>query len=216
MPGCLSGAGGRTLLAGNNLVDHFLAHRLNRLSVVTAEQILELTGCHLISLAHQHIKHCLCADNLGGRRNQRRLTAVLTNSGDLFQHILVFIFCLLLFQLAYHVGQHTAGNLITQRIDVNTKYLGAHQAGCDAFLTVRTEVVRDLRQNFLIISCIVLGTLKGLHHNLCRRLGSTQSERRNGTVNDIHARLNCFQIRHGSHAGCVVRMQLDRELCALL
>ena len=57
-------------------------------------------------------------------QNQRRLTKVFPNLRDFLQHIVVLVACVLLFQLAYHVGKHTARNLIHQCLDVYAKNLG--------------------------------------------------------------------------------------------
>ena len=64
MSGSLCGTLRMTGLAGDNLVDNLLVHRLNGLTVVTAEQILKLACSHLVTLAHKDIEDSLCSDNL--------------------------------------------------------------------------------------------------------------------------------------------------------
>ena len=49
----------RTFLTGDNLVDNFLAHGLNSLTILTAKHCLGLLGSHLVTLTEQYIEDCL-------------------------------------------------------------------------------------------------------------------------------------------------------------
>ena len=122
---------------------------------------------------------------------------------------------MLLFQLAGQVGEHSTRNLVYQSLDIHAHVLRVQKSILQAFVAVRTEVIRNLLQKCHVQSGIIRRTLEGLNHNLCRGLGGSQSERGNRSINNIHTCLYRLQIGHGSHAGGIVCVQLDGKACGL-
>ena len=100
---------------------------------------------------------------------------------------------MLLFKLGSKVAEHSAGNLIKERLDVDAKVLRIQQAGLKSFVSERSEVICNLSQKLLIKSGVIRSTFEGFDHNFGGRLGSTQCEGRHCGINDIHACFYGFQ-----------------------
>ena len=99
---------------------------LDRQFAVLAEQhTFRFLGRHLVTFAADDVKHRLRADDLAGRRYERRITEVRSHSGNFFQNFKQSVLCALLFELAYEVAEHTARHLINKRVDVNFQYFRA-------------------------------------------------------------------------------------------
>src|SRR5699024_1397160 len=138
--------------------------------------VLCLFCYHLVTLTHKHVKYGLSTNDLRRWCNQRRLSQILTNSRNFFQNIVIFIFCMLVFQLRSQVGKHTAWHLIQKGLDIYSQVLRIQKAGIQSLITNRTEIIGNLCQQVLIKSRIIGSSFKGLYHNLCSWLGSSQSK----------------------------------------
>ena len=81
------------------LLLHFGIERLDGSTVLAGKNVLGLLGYHLVSLAHDDVKHSLCADDLRRRSDKRRLTEVFTHTRNFLKHFVELVFCVLFFQL---------------------------------------------------------------------------------------------------------------------
>ena len=72
----------------------------------------------LIALTGKHVLHGLRADELAGRRNERRIAHVLADARGLKQRLIEFVDLAEHFQLAQEVREHAAGDLIGQALGV--------------------------------------------------------------------------------------------------
>ena len=73
-------------------------------------------------------------------------------------------------QVSDHVGEHTAGNLVNQRLSVCSKALGVELAIVDVLLLDGLEIIVDLVDDLLIQSGVDAVLLESVEHCLCRRL----------------------------------------------
>ena len=122
---------------------------------------------------------------------------------------------MLLFQLGSQVRQHASRHLIQKRLDIDSQVLRIQQTAVQSFVTNRAEIICNLGEQRLIETGIIRSSSEGLYHNLCCRLRSSKSERRDSRINHVNARFYCFQISHGSHAGCIMAVELNRNLHSL-
>ena len=199
-----------------NLLHHLRIHRLYCTAELTGNELMRLLRNHLIALAGQDVHHCLCTYDLRRRGYERWLTEVLTNSRNFLENSVQLIDLASLVKLRDEVTEHTSRNLITKGVDINAEHLRGHKTRLQALLTIRLEVLGNLDELVYIDTCVVLGTLECLHHNVGRRLRSTKSERSGRGIDDICTRLYALQVGHGSHTGGVVGVDLDRKGGSLL
>ena len=96
-------------------------------AVVAEHEVGELAGQHLVA-AHQDVEDGLGADDLAGRRDQRRIAGVLADSRNLGEHLLDAVAGALLLELALHVGDHAAGNLAVEDLGLDADELGLELA----------------------------------------------------------------------------------------
>ncbi len=89
------------------------------------DKALEFLRHHLVALAQDHVEHSLCAHNLAGGRNKRRIAGIPAHTGNLLQHIVEAVFLAGVLQLLEQVREHAARHLIQQRIGVHAQHLRA-------------------------------------------------------------------------------------------
>ena len=96
---CRTAGGG--LFVTNDLLDERGIDRNGGFAVIASHNALEFLGHRLVTLAHDDVEHRLCTNDLGGRRNKRRVSHVRTNSRNLLQHLgkLVRLPCYRLLQI---------------------------------------------------------------------------------------------------------------------
>ena len=204
-------AGNHLVVANGHLAD-FLVHRSRELAVLAAQQTLGFVREGLVA-AEQHVHHRLRADDLGGRRDQRRIAEVLANLRDFSQHVVILVHRVELLELADHVGEHAARHLILQRVGVHAQHLARHepavllQTGGHA-----AEVRRALVHQLHVQARVVLGALERRAQGLGRRLAGALGHRAQGGIHDVAARLNRLENGHRAGTGGVVRVQVDRQL----
>ena len=204
-------AGDDLVVADRHLAD-FLVHRSRELAVLAAQQALRLVREGLIA-AEQHVHNRLRANDLRGRRNERRIAEVLTNLRDLSQHVVILVHRVELLELADHVGEHAARHLILQGVGVHAQHLARHepavllQTGGHA-----AEVRRALVHQLHVQARVVLGALERCAQGLGRRLAGALGHRAERGIHDIAARLNRLEDGHCAGAGGVVGVQVNRQL----
>ena len=96
------------------------------------------------------------------------------------------------------------------------RFLGFRSPSSRPLVSVGTEIIGDLRQQSLVEAGVVGSSLKGLHHDLCSRLGSTHGEGGHSAVDNVHACLHSLQVSHGSHAGGIMGVKLNGKVRGLL
>ena len=136
-------AAGDGLLALQDKVAELLLDGSGSLAVVAMDQALELLGDHLVALTHDDVKDSLGANDLAGRGDQRRVTGILTNAGNLLQNILELVFLAGVLQLLQHVGEHATRNLVQQGVGIDAQRLLVDLAIGDVLLTQFVEVSAD-------------------------------------------------------------------------
>ena len=94
-----------------------------------------------------------------GGGDQRRITCILTDAGDLGQHFVQLIFLACILQLLEHVGEHAAGHLIQQGVGIHAQALGADLAVGDVLLAQLCKVSADNVQLLQIQTGVVIGAL---------------------------------------------------------
>ena len=80
--------------------------------------------------------------------------------------------CLL--ELRDQIGEHTAGNLIEQGIDIHLQYLGIEETRLQIFFAEWSEIAADFVQLVQIKSGVIFGALQGGYNRLCGRLTGTE------------------------------------------
>ena len=110
-------------IAQNSLLQ-ILVHRTGSLAVLALDVGGDLLGDNFIALADQYISGGLSAAHLGERSSQRRITQVSTDTGNLFQHLVQAVDSIHLGQLRLQIGTHTAGDLMTNHINIHALKLG--------------------------------------------------------------------------------------------
>ena len=163
------------------------------MAVIAMNQALEFLGDHLIALAQQHIEHSLCAHDLAGGGDQRRIAGILAHGGNLFQHILQLILFTCLFQLIQQVAQHATGHLVQQRIGIHAQHFGAELAALEVFLTQLGKVLAHNIQLFKVKAGIVLSALQGGHQAFGRHMRGAQCQGADGGINDIRTGFDALQ-----------------------
>lgn len=94
-----------------------------QLAVFAAQHGLGLLGDHLVALAGDDVQHGLRADDLAGRRDQRGIAEVLAHARNLSEHVVVLVLLARLLELGDEVREHTAGDLIEERVRVDIQHL---------------------------------------------------------------------------------------------
>ena len=139
----VSRAAGDDLVIADALTADFLIYFTGQLAVLAAEQALGFLRDHLVALTHDDVKDSLGANDLAGRGDQRRVTGILTNAGNLLQNILEFVFLAGVLQLLQHVGEHATRNLVQQGVGIDAQRLLVDLAIGDVVLTQFVEVSAD-------------------------------------------------------------------------
>ena len=158
-------AAGNGLLVAKDLLGELGLDGSGSLAVVAVDQTLELLGNHLVALAHDDVEHRLRTNDLAGGGDQRRITCILTDAGDLGQHFVQLVFLAGILQLLEHVGEHTARHLIQQGVGVHAQALGADLAVGDVLLTQLCKVSAHDVQLLQIQTGVVVGALQGTDYD---------------------------------------------------
>ena len=118
---------GRSALHGLFVPDgprhDFFIERPGSPTVEAEEIILGFRGDDLVPLAlftREHVEGGLRADDLAGRRDERRIAHVFADTGDFVHHFFHSVQGVLFGQLRGEIGEHAAGNLGRQNFSVHT------------------------------------------------------------------------------------------------
>ncbi|CQI03663.1 Uncharacterised protein [Salmonella enterica subsp. enterica serovar Typhimurium str. DT104] len=166
-------------------------------------------GNGFVALAGQDVEHRLGADNLRGGGHQRDKAEVLAHAGDFRQHLVEFVRRVLLLQLAFEVGEHSARYLGHQ----NTAVVALQLAFKGVILFAHLAEVRgDIFQLQDIQPGVVFRAGKRCHQRFGGRVAVGGAHGRNRRVHAVDARFNGFQQRHLRHAGGGMTVQVQAYL----
>src|SRR5690554_1375162 len=178
-------------------------------TVLTLKDGSGFLGDRLVALASQYVQYRLGAHNLGRRRYQRDKAQVFTDLGNLGQYLVELVAGILLFQLAFHVGQHAA------------RYLGNQDAGIHALqatfelgvlLTHFAEVSRDFFQQDEVQTGIAVGTFQNRHNCLGGRMAVGHTHGGDGRIHVINAGFRRLDRRGGGHTGGGMALHVDGDI----
>ena len=125
-------------------------------AVQTEEVIFRFRRDDFVPLPGQHVECGLCADDLAGRRDKRRIAHVFANPRNLVQHFLHAVQRVLFGQLCSQVRQHAAGDLRGQDLRIDT---GEIALELTVLASDRSEVLCDRQECREVESCVVRGVL---------------------------------------------------------
>ena len=200
---------GDQLFTGQNQVGHFRVDRRRSTTVFAAGQVFDFARYDFVATEHD-VEGRHRTGNLTGRRDERRISEVGADFWHFFQHILIFVFHSLLFQLVEEVRQHAAGDLKREDFGVDIDRSVQFESFRDTFLD-GAEVVGDRVQIFFGDAGIPFRSFEGGDQRFGCRLRRTHGKGRQRTVDDIDAGFNRFQISHRGHAAGIMRMDIDRD-----
>ncbi|CQC79482.1 Uncharacterised protein [Salmonella enterica subsp. enterica serovar Typhimurium str. DT104] len=166
-------------------------------------------GNGFVALAGQDVEHRLGADNLRGGGHQRDKAEVLAHAGDFRQHLVEFVRRVLLLQLAFEVGEHSARYLRHQNAAVVALQLAFKGVILFAHLA---EVRGDIFQLQDIQPGVVLSTCQRRHQRFGGRVAVGGAHGRNRRVHAVDARLDSLQQGHLRHPGGGVTVQVQAHL----
>ncbi|CQC11326.1 Uncharacterised protein [Salmonella enterica subsp. enterica serovar Typhimurium str. DT104] len=166
-------------------------------------------GNGLVAFARQHVEHRLGADNLRGGGHQRDKAEVLAHAGDFRQHLVEFVRRVLLLQLAFEVGEHSARYLGHQNAAVVALQLAFKGVILFAHLA---EVRGDIFQLQDIQPGVVFRAGKRCHQRFGGRVAVGGAHGRNRRVHAVDARLDSLQQGHLRHPGGGVTVQVQAHL----
>ncbi|ETX35540.1 hypothetical protein SPFCAV_00059 [Salmonella enterica subsp. enterica serovar Gallinarum/Pullorum str. FCAV198] len=168
-------------------------------------------GNGFVALAGQDIEHRLGADNLRGRGHQRDKAEVLAHAGDFRQHLVEFVRRVLLLQLAFEVGEHSARYLGHQ----NTAVVALQLAFKGVILFAHLAEVRgDIFQLQDIQPGVVLSTCQRRHQRFGGRVAVGGAHGGNRRVHAVNTRLDSLQQGHLRHPGGGVTVQVQTYVVA--
>src|SRR5471032_3358584 len=189
------------LFAADGLATQFFVHDTRRFAVTTLQIKLHFVGDGFVALAGQHIEERLGADDLRGRRHQRREAEVFTNPRDFGQHFAHAVQCALLFQLVGQVGNHPARYLV----DLHTGVDGGEFAfELVVLLAHGIEVQTDLLQQFQVQAGVELTAFKGGDHRFGAWVTGAPSEAGDRGVDVIGTVFDGLELAHRGQASSVV------------
>ena len=212
----VSRAAGDDLVIANALAADFLIYFTGQLAVFAAEQALGFLRDHLVALTGDDVHNGLRADDLARRGDERRIAEVLADAGHLSQNIVIAILLTCLLELAEHVREHAAGDLIHQGLRIDLQDLRIKEAFLLQLVGDLAEVRGSLVQLGKVQPGVAVGALQRRHEGLGCGLGRAVGKRRQRAVHDVHTGLTGHEVDHVAGTGRVVRVQVDGHGDAVL
>ncbi|CAM5307517.1 hypothetical protein SSTU70S_05481 [Stutzerimonas stutzeri] len=197
------------LLAADGHEAQALAYRRRSLAVAALQVELHLVGDGLVALAGEHVEERLGADDLRGRRDQRRVAEVLAHLRNLGQHFIHAMQRALLLELVGEVGNHPAGHLVDLHAGVDA---GEFALELVVLLAHRVEVQADLLQQLEIQAGVVRRVAQRGDHRLGARVAGAPGHRRDRGVDAVGAVLHGLELAHAGDTGGVVRVHHHVQL----
>ena len=187
-----------------------------QLAVFAAQHGLGLLGDHLVALAGDDVQHGLRADDLAGRRDQRGIAEVLAHARNLSEHVVVLVLLARLLELGDEVREHTAGDLIEERVRVDIQHLRVERAARLELIRDLAEVDGSLAHLVQVEARVARRALERGDEGLRCGLGRAVGERGERGVDNVDARHRGHQVDHVARAAGVVRVQVDGDADGLL
>ena len=148
------------------------------------------------------------ADDLRHGRDERRITDLGAHAGNLLEHLVHAVGCLLDLELAHEVGHHAAGHLVAVDAHVGKRGDAALEALLDAHLL---PVIGNLEEKVEVKAGIILGLLERGDDHLDGWLRIAESQRRRCSVDDGRTGLGRLDVVGGRHAADVVAVHVNRQ-----
>ena len=99
------------------------------------------------------------ADDLTGRRDERRITCVFANTRHFVEQVLIFIFHAGFFELIGEVGQHATGDLEVEHVDVDVEVTFQPEF-FNEFLLDAEEMFRNRRHCLSVKTRVAFGAFE--------------------------------------------------------
>ncbi|CAN4041366.1 DUF1835 domain-containing protein, partial [Dysosmobacter welbionis] len=180
-------------------------------AVLAPQHGLGFLGEGLVSLPKDHVHHRLGAHDLAGGRHQGRTAEVLSDPGDLRQHVVVLVLLPGLLELGDEVREHAAGHLVEQGIGVHVQHLGVQGAFVLEPLGHLAEVHGGLAHLVQVQPRIPDGAPEGGHQGFRGGLGGTIGQGAQSRVHNVHPGVGRHEIHHVAGTGGVVGVQVDGD-----
>ena len=199
----------RLLVAEDLLADGRL-DRGGGAAVEALDVVLHLLRDQLVALAGDHVEHRLHADDLAGRRDQRRVAEVGADLRQFLVDLVELVERALLLELGAQVGDHAARDVVEQDLGVDD--VGRALAGH----ALRGELARSTSGPSRIASMFEIALVGGLpedrEHRLDRGLGREAGHGGDRAVDGAGAGPHRREVRGGGHAAGGVGVDLDGHL----
>jgi len=187
-------------------------------SVLTSYKTAEFLGNSRVSalVGKEDVVDCLSTDDLRGGSYERRITRIGSYVGNLLENLVELVGLSCHLKLRDEVGKHSAGNLITESVNVNLEDLGVDKTGRKIVLSDLVEVLRNNVKEREIKTGVVGSTLEGSYERLGGSVRRAHRERRNCGVNTVNACLDSLEKSHRAETGSVVSVKMNGNLYAVL
>jgi hypothetical protein len=196
------------LFAADGLATQFLVDRARRLAVAALQVQLHFVGDGLVALAGQHVEERLGADDLRGRRHQRREAEVFTHPWDFRQHFAHAVERALLFQLVGQVGNHPARHLVDLHAGVDG---GEFAFELVVLLAHGVEVQADFLQQFQVEAGVEFAAFERGDHRLGARMAGAPGEAGDRGVDVVGAVFDGLELAHRGQTGGVMGVDEHRQ-----
>ena len=154
----------------------------------------------------------LHTDDLAGRGDKGDLAKVFPYPRQLLIHLANFIQSIHLAQLIDQVGQHAAGSLMQENVDIDNGNLGVIEKVFILWHDILLKDLVDCSQLFDVKTGVAIGAEKGHDQGLQGSMRGAVCIRGHTGVNDIDTGLNGLEMTHRRHAGGEMAVQMDRCL----
>ena len=184
-------------------------------AVQPVAQVLDLAGDHVVALllvVEQDVVDRLDAHDLAGGRDQRDLAQLLAHPRQFLVHLVDLVQGVHFAQLVDQVGEHAAGGLVQQHVDVDHRDLGVVQQVLVLGHHLFFQLLVDLGQQLDVEAGVAVGAQQGHHQGLDGRVRGSVGIGGHAGVDDVHPRLDGLEVAHGRHAGSKVAVQVDGYL----
>ena len=166
-------------------------------------------GDGLIAAIRQDVDDRLGADDLRGRRDQRRISEIFAYPRDLFQHRRHALQCVLLFELIGEIGDHAARDLIDLDARIDAGEVAFELMIALAYLI---EIHADCLDRFQVQAGVVFGAAQSRDQALGGRMGGAAGHGGDGRIDGIAAVFDRLEMAHIGQTGGGMRMQVQRQI----
>ena len=212
----VSVAAGYRLLVAENLLLELLVYLAGSLAVFALDIVLDFLGDVLVPLTREHVCGCLNADHLAHRGDERRITEVFADSRSLCENFVELVELVLSGELSDKVREHSAGDLIVERVGLGGQHDGVEQAALESVVADGFEEIVDFLELRHVERNFVALFLEDISHGLCGRLRGAVGEAGDSGVDNIRAGFNSLLQCHRAETRGRVSVNDNGETDVLL